>query len=58
MSTRPAMNTKTDPASAAASSFATRAVNLVNSGLIVLDAGQEIVLWNGWMVPRPSLIHI
>lgn len=46
------MNTKTDPASAAASSFATRAVNLVNSGLIVLDAGQEIVLWNGWMVPR------
>ncbi len=46
------MNTKTDPASAAASSFATRAVNLVNAGLIVLDAGQEIVLWNGWMVPR------
>ena len=46
------MNTRTDPASAAASSFATRAINLVNSGLIVLDAGQEIVLWNGWMVPR------
>jgi diguanylate cyclase (GGDEF)-like protein/PAS domain S-box-containing protein len=46
------MNNKTDPASALASSFAARAVNLVNSGLIVLDAGQEIVLWNGWMVPR------
>jgi diguanylate cyclase (GGDEF)-like protein/PAS domain S-box-containing protein len=46
------MNNKTNPASALASSFAARAVNLVNSGLIVLDAGQEIVLWNGWMVPR------
>jgi len=41
------MNTVT-----AADSFAARAVNLVNSGLIVLDAAQEIVLWNGWMVPR------
>lgn len=46
------MNNKTDHASAHANSFAARAVNLVNSGLIVLDAGQEIVLWNGWMVPR------
>lgn len=42
------MNIRTDMAS----SFAARAVNLVNSGLVVLDAGQEIVLWNGWMVPR------
>jgi diguanylate cyclase (GGDEF)-like protein/PAS domain S-box-containing protein len=31
---------------------AARAVNLVNVGLVVLDAAQEIVLWNGWMVPR------
>lgn len=46
------MNNKTDSADALAGSFAARAVNLVNSGLIVLDAGQEIVLWNGWMVPR------
>jgi diguanylate cyclase (GGDEF)-like protein len=29
-----------------------RAVQLVNCGLIVLDAGHRIVLWNGWMVPR------
>ncbi|SFC80004.1 sensor domain-containing diguanylate cyclase [Massilia yuzhufengensis] len=35
-----------------ASPFTARAVNLANCGLVVLDAGQEIVLWNGWMVPR------
>ena len=52
MPIRPAMNNKTDPASAIASLFAARAVNLVNAGLIVLDASQDIVLWNGWMVPR------
>ncbi len=34
------------------SEFAARAVNLANCGLIVLDAGYEIVLWNGWMAPR------
>ncbi|MEX5744863.1 diguanylate cyclase [Massilia sp. X63] len=45
------MNFKTEPASAAGA-FAARALNLVNCGLIVLDAAQEIVLWNGWMVPR------
>ena len=45
------MNNKTDPAGAA-SSFAARALNLVNCGLVVLDAGHDIVLWNGWMVPR------
>ncbi|TFW32853.1 sensor domain-containing diguanylate cyclase [Massilia horti] len=32
--------------------LSSRAVNLVNCGLIVLDADQQIVLWNGWMVPR------
>ena len=42
------MNPKTESASA----FAARAVNLANSGLVVLDAAQEIVLWNSWMVPR------
>jgi diguanylate cyclase (GGDEF)-like protein/PAS domain S-box-containing protein len=29
-----------------------RALNLVNSGIIVLDADQRIVLWNSWMTPR------
>ncbi|RZA30831.1 MAG: diguanylate cyclase [Lysobacteraceae bacterium] len=46
------MNNKTEPASPAANSFAARALNLVDSGLVVLDAGHDIVLWNGWMVPR------
>jgi diguanylate cyclase (GGDEF)-like protein len=31
-----------------------RALNLVNSGIIVLDAHHKIVLWNGWMVPRSA----
>ena len=35
-----------------AASFSSHAVNLVNCGLIVLDAGQRIVLWNRWMVTR------
>jgi diguanylate cyclase (GGDEF)-like protein len=34
------------------SAVCAHAVNLADSGLIVLDAGQEIVLWNNWMVPR------
>ena len=42
------MNTKPEPGGAVLA----RAVNLVNCGLVVLDAAQEIVLWNGWMVPR------
>jgi len=29
-----------------------RILNLVQSGMIVLDADQRIVLWNHWMVPR------
>ncbi|HEX8787310.1 MAG TPA: diguanylate cyclase [Telluria sp.] len=29
-----------------------RALNLVNCGIIVLDADQRIVLWNSWMTPR------
>ena len=29
-----------------------RAVNLVNCGLIVLDAEQQIVLWNSWLTAR------
>jgi diguanylate cyclase (GGDEF)-like protein len=28
------------------------ALNLVNCGIICLDASQHIVVWNGWMVPR------
>lgn len=29
-----------------------RALNLLNAGIVILDAEQQIVLWNGWMVPR------
>jgi diguanylate cyclase (GGDEF)-like protein len=32
--------------------LAARALNLVNGGVIVLDADQRIVLWNAWLVPR------
>jgi len=32
--------------------FSSHAVNLVNCGLIVLDADGRIVLWNRWMVAR------
>lgn len=35
-----------------ATDLSMRALNLVNSGVIVLDARHNIVLWNGWMVPR------
>ena len=38
--------------SASATDLSTRAVNLVNCGVIVLDANQQIILWNSWMVPR------
>jgi len=42
------MNTKPE----AGGAVLARALNLVNCGMVVLDAAQEIVLWNGWMVPR------
>ena len=29
-----------------------RAINLVNCGIVILDAQHEIVMWNSWMVPR------
>ena len=32
--------------------FSTQAVNLVDCGLVVLDAQQRIVLWNRWMTSR------
>ena len=32
--------------------LSSRALNLVNGGLIVIDAEHRIVLWNSWMVPR------
>ena len=32
--------------------LAARALNLVNGGVIVLDAAQHIVVWNGWLTPR------
>jgi diguanylate cyclase (GGDEF)-like protein len=32
--------------------FAPNAINLVNCGVIVLDANHNIVLWNRWMVTR------
>ena len=37
-----------------ATDLSLRALNLVNSGIIVLDAHHNIVLWNGWMVPRSA----
>jgi diguanylate cyclase (GGDEF)-like protein len=40
------------PNSESTADLSTRAVNLVNCGVIVLDASQRIVLWNSWMVPR------
>jgi diguanylate cyclase (GGDEF)-like protein len=42
----------TDPDTAA--DLSTRVLNLVNCGIIVLDAHHKIVLWNGWMVPRSA----
>jgi len=45
---RPVTIAKPEPAG----ELAARAVHLVNSGIIVLDADQQIVLWNSWMVPR------
>jgi diguanylate cyclase (GGDEF)-like protein len=38
--------------SAPTAELSTRALNLVNSGIVVLNADQRIVLWNGWMTPR------
>ena len=35
-----------------ANDLSMRVLNLVNSGIIVLDVRHNIVLWNGWMVPR------
>ena len=34
--------------------LSSRAVNLVNCGIIVLDAEHNIVLWNSWLVPRAA----
>jgi diguanylate cyclase (GGDEF)-like protein len=42
------------PVSDFAAELSTRALNLVNSGIIVLDAEQRIVLWNNWMTPRSA----
>jgi diguanylate cyclase (GGDEF)-like protein len=39
-------------AAGAASAIASRVLNLVNGGVIVLDADQCIVLWNSWLTPR------
>lgn len=41
-------NSKAEPAG----DLSSRAVNLVNCGVIVLDANQQIFLWNSWLVPR------
>lgn len=35
-----------------AGDLSARALNLVNSGLVALDADLRIVLWNSWMTPR------
>jgi len=37
-----------------ATGLSMRALNLVDSGIIVLDVHHKIVLWNGWMVPRSA----
>lgn len=37
-----------------ANDLSLRALNLVNSGIVVLDVHHKIVLWNGWMVPRSA----
>jgi diguanylate cyclase (GGDEF)-like protein len=42
------------PVSDFAADLSTRALNLVNSGIIVLDADQRIVLWNSWLTPRSA----
>ena len=42
----------TRPPTDSAGGLSARALNLVDSGVIVLDAGLRIVLWNGWMTPR------
>ncbi len=34
--------------------FAARALNLLNCGLIAVDADHQIVLWNSWLVPRAA----
>ncbi|TFW17407.1 sensor domain-containing diguanylate cyclase [Massilia arenosa] len=34
------------------SELAARALNLLNGGVIVLDAQQRIVVWNTWLTPR------
>jgi diguanylate cyclase (GGDEF)-like protein len=39
-------------AGAAPALLASRVLNLVNGGVIVLDADQRIVLWNSWLTPR------
>jgi diguanylate cyclase (GGDEF)-like protein len=45
---KPVITSSPDPAN----DLSSRALNLVNCGIIVLDANHHIVLWNGWMVPR------
>jgi diguanylate cyclase (GGDEF)-like protein len=39
-------------AGAVSAHLTARVLNLVNGGVIVLDAEQRIVLWNGWLTPR------
>jgi diguanylate cyclase (GGDEF)-like protein len=43
---------KPEAGAAASLPIAARALNLVNGGVIVLDADQHIVLWNSWLTPR------
>jgi diguanylate cyclase (GGDEF)-like protein len=40
----------TEPASAI--DLAARALNLVDCGIIVVDASHDILVWNSWLVPR------
>jgi diguanylate cyclase (GGDEF)-like protein len=46
------VTTSKPDAGAAPALLAARVLNLVDGGVIVLDAGQRIVLWNSWLTPR------
>jgi diguanylate cyclase (GGDEF)-like protein len=48
------LHSLTDFPSDSSNGLSARVLNLVHGGIIVLDAGQRIVLWNSWMTPRSA----
>jgi diguanylate cyclase (GGDEF)-like protein len=48
------LHSLTDSPSDSSNGLSARVLNLVHGGIIVLDAGQRIVLWNSWMTPRSA----